>query len=141
MKKILKKKKRKGFTLIELMIVIAILGILIAMLVPSITNYRNAANQIAAEAALANIETAIIAFEYTENRTINTNSANDDLGGYLDGDVQFAATAGNNTWGIEFVENAGGNGEYVLTAPTNINVEIDPADLRIDSDFATATTP
>lgn len=41
MKKILKK---KGFTLIELIVVITILGILVAIAVPSILNYINEAN-------------------------------------------------------------------------------------------------
>jgi type IV pilus assembly protein PilA len=47
MKKILKK---KGFTLIELIVVITILGILVAIAVPSILNYINEANTAVADA-------------------------------------------------------------------------------------------
>jgi type IV pilus assembly protein PilA len=52
MKKILKK---KGFTLIELIVVITILGILVAIAVPSILNYIGEANATVLE---ANIRTA-----------------------------------------------------------------------------------
>lgn len=42
-------KNKKGFTLIELIVVIAILGILAAVLVPSIGNYITRANNSAAQ--------------------------------------------------------------------------------------------
>jgi len=53
MKKILTK---KGFTLIELIVVIAILAILAAILIPSITNYVSQANR---NVALANARTKV----------------------------------------------------------------------------------
>jgi len=44
-------KNKKGFTLIELIVVIAILGILAAVLVPSIGNYVTRANQARCDSA------------------------------------------------------------------------------------------
>ena len=45
------KNKKKGFTLVELIVVLAILAILAAMLVPALTGYIDKANEKKAVAA------------------------------------------------------------------------------------------
>ena len=59
---------KNGYTLIELMIVIAILGILTALVVPAFSAYVERANIARAIAEIRVIQTAIISFELDQNR-------------------------------------------------------------------------
>jgi len=63
MKKILTK---KGFTLIELIVVIAILAILAAILIPSLLNYISAANKAAATANARSLLSEALLAEATD---------------------------------------------------------------------------
>jgi prepilin-type N-terminal cleavage/methylation domain-containing protein len=74
MMNLIKKKTEKGFTLIELMIVVAIIGILAAIAIPQFAEYRVKAFNSAAEADLRNIMTGQEA-EFADTQAYSTEAA------------------------------------------------------------------
>jgi len=97
--KLNKMKNQKGFTLIELMIVIAIIGILAAIAIPQFSAYRKRSYDSAAQSDLKNAATAQEAY-YADNETY-TNAVADITGAtyglYTSEKVTLIVDSGNTT--------------------------------------------
>ena len=79
------RKSKKGFTIVELVIVIAVIGILTAVLVPTFVNLVNKANQAADDSLVKNLNTQLRMKEQTEGKNRNLTEALEDAkeAGYL----------------------------------------------------------
>ncbi len=113
------KKNEKGFTLIELMIVIAIIGILAAIAIPQFSAYRTRSYNAAAAADLRNAATAQEAYYVDEQTYTATTSTliGPTYGLFLSRNVTFAIVSGTTSAYNMTAYHGSGNATYTLSGP------------------------
>jgi type IV pilus assembly protein PilA len=110
--------KKEGFTLIELMIVIAIIGILAAIAIPQFSAYRTRSYNSAAQSDLRNMATAQEAY-YVDNSTYcnsETDIADGTYGYRQSGDVTIDTTGSKTGYTIEAYHTSG-DATYSMAGP------------------------
>jgi prepilin-type N-terminal cleavage/methylation domain-containing protein len=110
-------RKNEGFTLIELMIVIAIIGILAAIAIPQFSAYRMRSYNAGANADLRNATTAQEAY-YVDNMTYTNTIANLTANGlFTSRGVIVQINAANNTSYNMTAYHSSGNRTYTIIGP------------------------
>jgi len=100
-------KQEKGFTLIELMIVVAIIAIIAAIAIPSLLNARKAGNESSAISSLRTLATTNNMYR-TRYQTYTSSLANLSAAGYIDSILGsgtksgyvFTYSGSTNTWTV-----------------------------------------
>jgi type IV pilus assembly protein PilE len=114
--------KRNGFTLIEVMIVVAIIGILAAVALPSYTSYINRGKITDAVAALADYRIKMEQY-FQDNRNYGTADSACPVSVISSKYFVFACTVGSDTPTVSYVASAtsiagalgSGTGDYTYT--------------------------
>jgi type II secretion system protein G len=112
--------RQRGFTLIEMMIVVSIIAILVTILVPNFMRARAQAQTAACEGNLKEIATALELYEtdhdsYPQSGTVD--SSNTDLQPYLQQTPVDPAAGPGKPYTFTVATDSSGNTSYTITCP------------------------
>jgi len=110
-------KRERGFTLIEVMIVVAIIGILAAVAIPQFLAYRKNAFNSAAESDLRNLMTAEGAY-FASNQTYTTSQVQ--LGNKTSRNVMLTVNSASATDYTATARHSSGGHTYTVTGSVGI---------------------
>lgn len=117
------KKNEKAFTLVEIMIVVAIIGLLASIAIPNLIRARLNANESAAKASLRTIGTAMESYRAADPTSVYP-SALTDLSGATPPYIDSVLGAGSKQGYTFSAPTVGSNGNtyYITAAPITANV-------------------
>lgn len=134
----MKRERERGFTLIEMMIVVAIIAILVTVLVPNFMRARAQAQTAACEGNLKEIATALELYQTDHDaypQSGNVDASNTDLQPYLQQTPVDPAAGPGKPYTFTVTDAGTGAPSYTITCPGTH----DPATLQAFSQNGTAT--
>ena len=113
----------RGFTLIELLVTVAIIGVLVAILVPAVSSVRDRARAATTQSLMSSVLASFAQFR-TDNERLPGVFRQDQLAGNQTGDVQVTAMENailELSGGVDPNASAGGDGVVELVARSEID--------------------